>query len=339
MQEAMLWHKERNGVRCDLCNHRCFISKDKRGICMVRLNKSNKLYSLNYGKLCSVSIDPIEKKPLFHFYPGSTTLSIASFGCNFRCQFCCNAQLSQSVDSNKEEIGGQDYTPEEIVRMAEKNDCKSISYTYSEPTIFFEFAFKTAKLAHRSNILNTFVTNGYMTEEAIKKISKYLDAATVDFKASADPEFYKKFMSVPDVNPIFASLKQMKRQRIFLEVTNLIIPQIGDNIEQCRKLAEWINTEIGSEVPFHVIQFFPSHQLTELPMTPVSTLEKCMDEARKAGLRYVYIGNVFGHTSENTYCYNCREPMIMRTGTIVKKKNLLKDRCPNCGLKINILID
>jgi pyruvate formate lyase activating enzyme len=306
---------------------------------MVRLNKSNKLYSLNYGKLCSVSIDPIEKKPLFHFYPGSTTLSIASFGCNFRCQFCCNAQLSQSVDSNKEEIGGQDYTPEEIVRMAEKNDCKSISYTYSEPTIFFEFAFKTAKLAHRSNILNTFVTNGYMTEEAIKKISKYLDAATVDFKASADPEFYKKFMSVPDVNPIFASLKQMKRQRIFLEVTNLIIPQIGDNIEQCRKLAEWINTEIGSEVPFHVIQFFPSHQLTELPMTPVSTLEKCMDEARKAGLRYVYIGNVFGHTSENTYCYNCREPMIMRTGTIVKKKNLLKDRCPNCGLKINILID
>jgi pyruvate formate lyase activating enzyme len=306
---------------------------------MVRLNKSNKLYSLNYGKLCSVSIDPIEKKPLFHFYPGSTTLSIASFGCNFRCQFCCNAQLSQSVDSNKEEIGGQDYTPEEIVRMAEKNDCKSISYTYSEPTIFFEFAFKTAKLAHRSNILNTFVTNGYMTEEAIKKISKYLDAATVDFKASADPEFYKKFMSVPDVNPIFASLKQMKRQRIFLEVTNLIIPQIGDNIEQCRKLAEWINTEIGSEVPFHVIQFFPSHQLTELPMTPVSTLEKCMDEARKAGLRYVYIGNVFGHTSENTYCYNCREPMIMRTGTTVKKKNLLKDRCPNCGLKINILTD
>lgn len=306
---------------------------------MVRLNKNNKLYSLNYGKLCSVNIDPIEKKPLFHFYPGSTTLSIASFGCNFRCQFCCNAQLSQSVDSSKEEIGGQDYTSEEIVRMAEKNDCKSISYTYSEPTIFFEFAFKTAKLAHRSNILNTFVTNGYMTEEAIKKISKYLDAATVDFKASADPEFYKKFMSVSDVNPIFASLKQMKRQRIFLEVTNLIIPQIGDNIEQCRKLAEWINTEIGSEVPFHVIQFFPSHQLTELPMTPVSTLEKCMDEARKAGLRYVYIGNVFGHTSENTYCYNCREPMIMRTGTIVKKKNMLKDRCPNCGLKINILTD
>jgi len=339
MQEAMLWHKERNGVRCDLCNRRCFISKDKRGFCLTRLNKNNKLFSLNYGKLCSISVDPIEKKPLFHFYPGSTSLSVASFGCNFKCQFCCNSQLSQSVGSTEEEIGGDEYAPEEIVRKAEKSNCRSISYTYTEPTMFFEFAFKTAKLAHRSNILNTFVTNGYMTEDAVKKISKHLDAATVDFKASGDSEFYSKFMSVPDVNPIFASLKQMKKQRIFLEVTNLIVPQVGDDIEQCRKLAEWINTEIGSEVPFHILQFFPSHQLTELPLTPISTLEKCIDEAKKAGLRYVYIGNVPGHNAENTYCYNCREPLITRSGTNVKNINLFKDRCPNCGLKINILTD
>ncbi len=215
----------------------------------------------------------------------------------------------------------------------------SVGKPITEPTIFFEFAYRTAKLAHRSSILNTFVTNGYMTEDAVKKISKYLDAATVDFKASGDSEFYSKFMSVPDVNPIFASLKQMKKQRIFLEVTNLIIPQVGDDIEQCRKLAEWINTEIGSEVPFHILQFFPSHQLTELPLTPVSTLEKCIDEAKKAGLRYVYIGNVPGHNAENTYCYNCREPLITRSGTNVKNINLFKDRCPNCGLKINILTD
>lgn len=340
MQEAMLWHKERNGIRCDLCNRKCFIAKDKLGFCLVRKNKDNKLYALNYGKLVAVNVDPIEKKPLFHFYPGSTSLSIASAGCNFRCQFCCNAELSQSLAIGKAGgMPGDNYTPEEIVKIAEQKNCRSISYTYSEPTMFFEFAYKTAKLAHRSNILNTFVTNGYMTEEAVKKIAKYLDAATVDFKASGDPEFYKKFMNVPDVDPIFDTLKQMKKQRIFTEITNLVIPQIGDSPEQSRKLAQWITSELDSNVPFHLIQFFPSYQLMELPPTPVAILEKHMDEARKAGLRYVYIGNVPKHEAENTYCHNCREPLILRSGIKVKKINLSKDRCPNCGLKVNILID
>jgi len=336
MQEAMLWHKERNGIRCELCNHKCFIAKDHRGFCLVRINKNGRLYALNYGKLCAVNIDPIEKKPLFHFCPGSTTLSIAAPGCNFRCQFCDNWELSQTVKADELELPGKEYTPEEIVRMAEKENVKSISYTYTEPTIFFEFVCKTAKLAHRSNIYNTLVTNGYMTEDAIKKVAKYIDAATVDFKASADPEFYKKFMSVPDVRPIFSSLKQMKKQRIFLEVTNLIVPQIGDDVEKCRELAEWVNTELSSEVPFHVIQFHPSHKLTELPSTSVAMLERCIVESKKAGLRYVYIGNVPGHADETTYCYNCGEPLIVRSGMIIKKNNMENDRCPNCGLKINI---
>lgn len=339
MHEAMLWHKERNGIRCELCARRCFIAKDKRGFCLVRLNKDNKLYSLNYGKLCSVNIDPIEKKPLFHFYPGTKSLSIATLGCNFRCQFCDNWQISHAVDDTKEKIEGEDYTPEQIVEMAEKNNCKSISYTYTEPTIFFEFAYKTAKLAHRSNIFNTFVTNGYMTEEAVKKISKYLDAVTLDFKASADPEFYKKFMSVPDVNPIFDSLKRMKKQRMFIEITNLIVPQIGDDIESCRKLAQWVSSELGSNIPFHIIQFYPSHKLLELPPTPTATLEKCIEESRRTGLKYVYIGNVFNHPDENTYCYNCRELLIKRSGTTVQKINLIKDRCPVCGSKINVIIE
>jgi len=339
MKEAMLWHKERNGVRCDLCARRCFIAKNKRGFCLVRLNKANKLYSLNYGKLCSVNVDPIEKKPLFHFYPGTKTLSIATLGCNFRCQFCCNWNISHTIDDTIEKLKGDDYTPEQIVELAEKNDCKSISYTYTEPTIFFEFAYKTAKLAHRSNILNVFVTNGYMTEDAIKKISKYLDAATVNFKASADPEFYKKFMSVPDVKPIFASLKRMKKQRMFIEITNLIIPQIGDDVESCRKLAQWISSELGSAIPFHILQFYPNHKLLELPPTPTSTLEKCIEESKKTGLRYVYIGNVFNHHDGNTYCYNCRERLIERSGTSVQNINLVDDRCPVCGSKINVLVE
>lgn len=339
LQEAMLWEKERNGVRCFLCARRCFIPKSKRGFCQVRVNMDNKLYTLNYGKLIAVNVDPIEKKPLFHFYPGSTSLSIAAQGCNFRCQFCDNWQISQTVDGEAERTAGDDYTPEEIVKLAERNGCKSISYTYTEPTIFFEFAFKTAKLAHRSNILNTFVTNGYMSDDAIKKISKYLDAATVDFKASGDSEFYKNFMSVPDVEPIFASLKRMKKQRIFIELTNLIVPQLGDDVKKCRKLAERITTELESDIPFHILQFHPSYKLLELPSTPVATLEKCVQEARSAGLKYVYLGNVPGHIDENTYCYNCGEPLIKRTGFTIGSANLVGDRCPNCGFKMNIVID
>jgi pyruvate formate lyase activating enzyme len=339
MKEAMLWHKERNGVRCDLCARTCFIAKDRRGFCKVRINKDNKLYTIAYGRLSAVNIDPIEKKPLFHFYPGSKSLSISISGCNFKCQFCCNPQLSQSVSDTAEKLEGEDYTPEDVVEFAEKNKCRSISYTYTEPTIFFEFAFKTAKLAHRSNIFNTFVTNGYMTDEAIKKIAKYLDAATIDIKGSADPEFYKNFMSVPDVNPIFDNLKQMKKQRIFLEITDLIVPRFGDNIEMCRKLTQWISSELSSDVPFHVLQFFPSHQLMELPSTPVATLEKCADEARRTGLRYVYIGNVPGHPDENTYCHNCRELLVKRSGFSIEKINLVNGRCPTCGLKTNILLD
>jgi pyruvate formate lyase activating enzyme len=337
LHEAMLWQKERNGIRCFLCARRCFIAKGKKGFCQVRVNKGNVLYTLNYGKLIAVNVDPVEKKPLFHFYPGAKTLSIAAKGCNFRCQFCDNWQISQTVDAEAEGVEGDEYTPEDVVELAEKHDCKMISYTYTEPTIFFEFAYETAKLAHRSNILNTFVTNGYMTEDAIKKISKYLDAVTVDIKASADPEFYKKFMSVPNVEPIFDAMKRLKKQRIFMEITNLIVPQVGDNINRCRRLAERINANLGTDIPFHVLQFFPNYQLKELPITPVETLERCAQEARRAGLRYVYIGNVPGHEEANTYCYNCRTLLVERDGANIRSINLVKDRCPQCGQRINII--
>jgi pyruvate formate lyase activating enzyme len=339
LHEAMLWEKERNGVRCGLCARRCFVSKGKRGFCLVRMNKDNTLYTLNYGKLVAVNVDPIEKKPLFHFQPGSKSLSIATEGCNFKCQFCCNADLSQGIDEAADTVRGKTYTPEDIVRLAEENNCKSIAYTYTEPTIFFEFAYDTAKLAKRSNISNVFVTNGYMTEDAIKKISKYLDAVVVDIKASLDPEFYKKFMSVPNTAPIYTTMKQLKKQRVFFEITNLIIPQIGDNVEMCRKLAEHVNSKLSSNIPFHLIRFHPSHKLMELPPTPESTLERCMSEVRKMGLRYVYIGNVPGHDDENTYCHNCRELLIKRYGPMVEKVNIIGNRCPNCGFSINMVVD
>jgi pyruvate formate lyase activating enzyme len=339
MKQAMLWHKERNGVRCDLCARNCFVAKGKLGFCLVRKNVDNKLYTLNYGKLVAVNVDPVEKKPLFHFYPGSKALSIASAGCNFRCKFCCNWELSQVFADKDQEVVGKEYSPEDIVKLAEKNNCKSISYTYTEPTIFFEFAYDTAKLAHKNNIKNTFVTNGYMTPDGVKKIAKYLDAATVDFKASGDPGFYKNFMGVPKVDPIFKCLRQMKKQRIFIEITNLIVPQLGDSVDALRKLANQVVSKFGSDTPFHLIRFHPSYKLLELPATPIATLERLAEEARKTGLRHVYIGNVPGHEYENTYCYNCRELLIERKGFLMKKINLVGDRCPNCGVRINMVTE
>ena len=332
MQEAMLWTKEGKDIRCELCARRCLIPEGKAGFCKVRINKKGVLYTKNFGKIVSMAVEPIEKKPLFHFYPGSQTLSIASFGCNFRCKFCINWELSQ-----RERVEYKSYTPEDIVRIANEKGVKIIAYTYTEPTIFFEFAYRVCRLAKRYNIKNVFVTNGYMTSEAIKKIGKYLDAATVDFKASGNPEFYKKYMEVPSVEPIFETLKNFKKHRIFTEISNLIIPGIGESREDNRKLVEWIMEELGSSVPYHLIAFFPSYQMMEIPSTPLETLEKLALDAQDVGMRYVYIGNVWGSKFENTYCYNCGYPVIERTGIFVNNIDLSKDRCPNCGFKINVI--
>ncbi len=339
LHEAMLWEKERNGIRCGLCARKCFIGKGKYGFCDVRKNEENQLYTMNYGKLTNVSVDPMEKKPLFHFFPNSKTLSISSFGCNFKCQFCDNWEISQQTDKYLENFTGKTYTPEDVVKQAEDNNCKSISYTYNEPTMFFEFVHDTAKLAKRNNLMNVFVTNGYMEVDALKKISKYIDAAVVNIKASLDPEFYKKFMSVPDVSPIYETMRQLKRQRIFFEITNLIVPQLGDSTELCGKFAEHVNANLGSAIPIHILRFHPDYQLMDLPPTPVPTLERCMREMQMRGLRYIYIGNVDGHDDENTYCYNCREMVIKRSGTRVEEINLIGDRCYNCGFKIDVIVE
>lgn len=336
LHEAMLWQKERNGVRCLLCARRCFIAREKRGYCQVRENRNNKLYTLNFGKVVSLKVQPIEKNPLFHFYPSSNSLFFGIFGCNLFSQFCPKFEFENKLhEKTLEQVKYEEYSPEDIVELAEKKNCKAITYNYTEPTIFFEFAFRTAKLAQRSNIKNTLVTNGFISEEAVKKIAKYLDAATVNVVASCDKEFYNKFM-FQDVTAIFDALKQMKKHRVFVEITNLIVPQVGDDIEKGIKFAERVS-EFSSETPLHILQFHP-FAVTELPPTPLATLEKLAVEARKVGLRYVYIGNAT-HVEENTYCYNCKELLIQRKASLVKRINLVQDRCPSCGFRVNVIKD
>jgi len=334
LKEAMLYSQLSDGsVECNLCHRRCRISKGSSGFCGVRRNVDGKLYTLVYGKAIAANVDPIEKKPLFHYYPGSAVMSIATTGCNFRCKFCDNWVISQS-----KEVEGFDFPPEKVVSSSLKHGCHGISYTYTEPTIFFEYAYDTAKLAREKGLFNTFVTNGYMTPEAVKTIAPYLNAATVDFKGSGDPKFYRELMSVPDPEPIFETLKEMKRCGIFVEVTNLIVTKYGDDMEKLRELASRIVEVLGKDTPFHVLRFHPDYQLFDAPSTPVSTLEKAAEIAKDVGLRYVYIGNVPGHKLEHTYCPNCNEILIERFSFDVLRWNLTSDnRCPKCGEKINVV--
>jgi len=338
LTEAILWQKERNGVRCFQCSRKCFIGKGKTGFCKVKQNVDNKLYAINYGKVVGLIVEKIEKVPLFHFFPDSNTLFFGLPGCNVFSDFCSSFELSKGLhEKSIEDIECKKLSPEDLVEYAEKHKCNSITYTYTEPFVSMEFNFRVAKLAHRSNIKNVFVTNGFGSEESIKKIVKYLDAAVVNIKASVSEDFYQKFMNVKSVQPIFENLKRMKKYRVFIEITDLIVPQLGDSLEKCGDLAQWISSELGPEIPFHILPFYPEYSMTDLPATPTSTLEKCAAEAVKTGLRFVYIDNSPIITGENTYCYNCNELLIERVAGKVKKINLVEDRCPVCGMRVNVL--
>jgi len=297
---------------------------------MVRENRKNKLFSLNYGRVVALNVDPIEKKPLFHFYPGSFALSYACAGCNWRCAYCCNWEISQVREI--EDLGTK-YSPEQIVKMAEEKNLKIISHTYTEPTVFFEFAFDIAKLANKKKIKNMFVTNGYITDKPLKKISKFLDAATVDFKASGDEKFLRKYASVPSIKPVFETLELMRKLNIHIEITDLIVPKIGDDKEKFRELSRWVLNKLGPDTPFHILRFYPSHEMSNLDVTPTKVLENFAEDAKKIGLNYVYIGNVLGHSLENTYCPECGELLIERMGFSVISKTS-EDKCSKCGAKL-----
>ena len=332
--EAYLYEPlEDDKVKCNLCSHRCVIKDGRRGICSVRENKGGILKTLVYGKLIARHIDPIEKKPLFHFLPGSLSYSIATVGCNFRCQFCQNADIAQMPADHSGTITGETYRPQDVVDAAARGGCKSISYTYTEPTIFFEFAYETAKLATEKGIRNVFVTNGYMTAEALEMISPYLDAANVDLKAFTN-KYYKELCGAK-LKHVQASLKKMKSLGIFVEVTTLIIPDLNDDAAQLKELAAFIAHDLGEDTPWHISRFHPTYKLTDRPSTPVKTLTAARKIGLKAGLRYVYTGNVPGHAAENTYCSRCGEAVIERWGFQIGKLRIQKGQCTHCSAKID----
>ncbi len=336
MKEALLWRPEKEGyVRCDLCHRRCLVAPGRYGVCGVRKNVDGKLYTLVYGLLSAANLDPIEKKPLIHFEPGSQVFSISTVGCNFYCKFCQNWSLSQS--RLEEGLYGDYMEPEKIVEYAVRVGADGISYTYNEPTIFFELMLDTAKLAKKRGLFNTMVTNGYATPEAIEMLAPYMDAATVDFKGAANREFYRKLMGVPDPEPIFETLLEMKRHGIWVEITNLVVPEHGDDPEDLRRLAGWVAENLGEETPFHLLRFHPDYMLRDVPPTPVETLEKLAKIAQDEGLKHVFIGNVWGHPLENTYCPNCGYPVVERQGFYVTAWRLGEgNKCPRCGYRVKI---
>ncbi len=332
MHEAMFYEKLEDGrVICQLCPHYCRIENGKRGICGVRENRQGKLYSLVYGKVVSLAIDPIEKKPLYHFYPGSDAFSLATVGCNMRCLNCQNYSISQ-LPRERGEIEGKDYTPESIVSQAKRSGCKSIAYTYTEPTIFFELAYDTSRLTQKELIKNIFVTNGYINKEALLKISPYLDAANVDLKSFSE-DFYRKYCG-GKLTPVLETLKLMKKMGIWLEVTTLIIPTLNDSEEELKRIAEFV-VNLGPDTPWHLSRFYPTYKLNDLPFTPTETLHLARQIGLKTGLRYVYTGNVPGDEGENTYCYNCGRVLVQRYGYRIEKFYLEEGRCRFCQAKID----
>ena len=339
VREARFWAPlpDKPGwVRCDLCHRRCLIAPGRWGVCGVRKNVEGRLYTYVYGLLTAYNIDPIEKKPLNHFYPGSAVLSISTVGCNFYCQFCQNWEISQS--RLERGLYGEVYSPEQVVRDAKEYGADGISYTYNEPTIMYEFMYDTAVLAKKEGLFNTMVTNGYITPEAVDEIGPYMDAATVDFKGGGNKDVYRRLMAVPDPEPIFETLKAMKEKGIWIEVTNLVIPKYGDSEADVRRLARWIAENLGDYVPFHLLRFYPQYKMLDLESTQVKTLERLAKAAKEEGLKYVFIGNVPGHPLEHTYCPNCGYPVIERYGFYVTRWRLTKDgRCPRCGAKIHVV--
>lgn len=333
MHEAMFWAKAEGGkVRCSLCRFRCLIAEGQRGICGVRENTGGVLYTLVYGKSVAEQIDPIEKKPLFHYHPGSTSFSIATAGCNFRCLHCQNFEISQ-LPHLRREIPGRDLPPTEIVRRARAAGCRSISYTYTEPTIFYEYAFDTAVLARQAGLGNVFVTNGYITPEALEHIAPYLDAANIDLKGFSE-KFYREVAGAT-LAGVLDSLKVYKRLGIWIEVTTLIIPGHNDDEADLKGIARFIAEELGHETPWHVTAFYPTYKMLDRPPTPVATLRRARQIGIEAGLRYVYEGNVPGEGGENTLCPSCRRTLIERRGFRLGTVAVRDGCCGFCGVPLD----
>jgi pyruvate formate lyase activating enzyme len=330
--DAMLWEAlDGQTVRCNLCGHQCVIAAGKYGVCRVRRNVEGKLRSLNYGALVALNADPIEKKPLFHFLPGTRSLSVAAPGCNFQCAFCQNWQISQAPRDGLS-VGGTAVSPAEIVEAAIRHDCPSISYTYTEPTVFFELAYDTATLARQRGLKNCFVSNGFLSPLAVQTIAPVLDAINVDLKAFRDAT-YRTIMKAR-LEPVLTCLKALVKAKIWVEVTTLVVPGMNDSAEELSDIARFIAEQLGDFVPWHLSRFHGDYKMTTVPSTPLRTLEQACRLGKEAGLKYLYCGNVAGQADESTYCPACNEMLIERMGFTVRSNRLADGCCPTCRTPI-----
>ncbi len=330
LKEALFYQKlDNKAVQCQLCPRRCVIPNGRRGFCGIRENRDGTLYTLSYAKAVSIHIDPIEKKPLFHFLPSTTAFSIATAGCNLKCKFCQNWEISQA---RPEEVEYTYIEPVDLVKNVKESGSRTLAYTYTEPTIFYEYMLETAKLAHKEGIKNVMHSNGFINEEPLRELAKYLDAANIDLKGFTE-DYYSK-MTEGGLEPVLKSLKILKEEGVHLELTNLVLSGYNDDPDSITKMCRWIKENLGPDIPLHFSRFFPMYKLMHLNPTPVETLERARQIALDCGLKYVYIGNVGGHRGENTYCPKCKKIVIERKGYFILQNNIENGKCKFCGEKI-----
>ncbi|MDD5686705.1 MAG: AmmeMemoRadiSam system radical SAM enzyme [Elusimicrobia bacterium] len=331
-KEAQFWEKLPNDfVRCGLCPWRCMISPNQRGFCRTRENIDGKLYTRTYARPCSINIDPIEKKPFFHFLPGEQAFSIATAGCNVGCKFCQNWQISKITP---EESDAFYIPPEDIVKAAKKSKAKVIAYTYVEPTIFYEYMIEISSIAKKEGLKNVVVSCGFINPEPLKKLLKYVDAYKIDLK-SFNEKYYEDVVGAK-LGPVLETIKTIKKSGVHLEIVYLVVPTLNDNPEEVKNMSKWLVQNVGTEVPLHFTRFHPDYKMMNYPSTPVSTVENLRKIAMSEGLKYVYVGNVPpGNEGENTYCPNCKKLLIKRLGFEVVENNVSKGKCRFCGQKIN----
>jgi len=328
-KEAIYYINTPKGLKCKLCPQACEIKEGKTGDCKTRQNFNGKLYTIVYGNPCAVHIDPIEKKPLHHFLPQSLAYSIATAGCNLSCLNCQNYTISQV---GPHDTRNYDLMPEKVVEEAVKYKTRSIAYTYSEPVVFYEYVYDTAKIARLKGIKNVFISAGYINEQPLREICKYLDAANINLKSFKD-EIYE-MLNAGTLQPVLDTLKIMKEEGVWLEITNLVVPSWTDDMDMIKKMVDWLYDNGFKDTPLHFSRFHPDYKLTNLPSTPVDVLKQAYEIALNAGLNYVYIGNVPGSEGQNTYCPNCKKLLIERNGFQVLQNNIKKSKCAFCGTPI-----
>ena len=338
MHEALLYQKLEDGrIQCHTCQWRCKIGSNRYGVCGMYHHRDGVLYDINYAVASSVAADPIEKKPLFHFFPGTMVFSLGTLGCNFHCKHCQNWEIAMA-DSTTIQRRCQEIMPETAVDLAKGNHCQGIAWTYNEPSIWFEYTLDSARLAKENNLYTVYVTNGYISPEAMDTIGPYLDAWRVDIKGFTD-SLYRNLAKVPHWREILdVTRRAQTKWQMHVEVVTNIIPTMNDDDQQLEDLARWIHNELGELTPWHVTRFYPQHRMMHLPPTPVATLERACNIGRKAGLKFVYTGNVPGHGNENTVCYSCDRQIVERHGYQTRIAGLQDSRCRFCGAELNFRI-